>query len=93
MNTNVREQAIIDKLQRGVATYLRCGGIVNNRIKKGLLLSLPVKKIKSVNVWQSCRLEGGCLVHFVRLTTTLLHDEEFTGHREYNEKQLLSHRF
>ena len=46
MNTNVREQAIIDKLQRGVATYLRCGGIVNNRIKKGLLLSLPVKKNK-----------------------------------------------
>ena len=43
-NTNAREQAIIDKLHRGVATYLRCGGIVNNRIKKGLLLSLPVIK-------------------------------------------------
>jgi len=29
-----------------VATYLRCGVIVNNHIKKGLLLSLGVKKIK-----------------------------------------------
>jgi len=27
-----------------VATCLRCGGVVNNQIKKGLLLSLPVKK-------------------------------------------------
>ena len=25
-----------------VATYLRCGGVVNNQIKKGLLLSLGV---------------------------------------------------
>ena len=42
------KQAINDKLQgRGiVAAYLRCGGIVNNQIKKGLLLSLRVKKIK-----------------------------------------------
>jgi len=29
-----------------VATYLRCGGVVNNQIRKGLLLSLSVKKIK-----------------------------------------------
>jgi len=33
------EQAINDKLQGSVATYLRCGGVVNNQIKKGLLLS------------------------------------------------------
>jgi len=26
--------------------YLRCGGVVNNKIRKGLLLSLRVKKIK-----------------------------------------------
>jgi len=38
------KQAIKDKLQGSVATYLRCGGVVNNRIKKGLLLSLRVKK-------------------------------------------------
>jgi len=37
------KQAINDKLQGSVATYLRCGGVVNNQIKKGLLLSLWVK--------------------------------------------------
>jgi len=40
------KQAIIDKLQGSVATYLRCVGVFNNQIKKGLLLSLIVKKIK-----------------------------------------------
>ena len=39
------KQAINDKLLGSVATYLRCGGVVNNQIKKGLLLSLRVKKI------------------------------------------------
>jgi len=33
------KQAINDKLQGSVATYLRCG-VVNNQIKNGLLLSL-----------------------------------------------------
>jgi len=27
-----------------VAAYLRCGGVVNNQIKKGLLPSLVIKK-------------------------------------------------
>ena len=36
------KHAINDKLQCSVATYLRCGGGVNNQIKKGLLLSLAV---------------------------------------------------
>ena len=40
------KQAINDKLQGSVATYLRCGGVVTNQIKKGLLLSLWVKEIK-----------------------------------------------
>jgi len=31
--------AINDKLQGSVATHLRCGGVVNNQIEKGLLLS------------------------------------------------------
>ena len=31
------KQAINDKLQGIVATYFRCGGVVNNQIKKGLL--------------------------------------------------------
>jgi len=34
------KQAINDKLQGSVATYLRCGKDVNIQIKTGLLLSL-----------------------------------------------------
>ena len=34
------KQAINNKLQGIAATYLKCGGVVNNQIKKGLLLSL-----------------------------------------------------
>ena len=34
------KQAINDKLHGSVATHLRCGGVVNNRIKKVLLLSV-----------------------------------------------------
>jgi len=34
------KQAINDKLQSSVATYLKCGVVFNNQIKKGLLLSL-----------------------------------------------------
>ena len=45
------KQAINDKLQGSVATYLKCGGVVNNQLKKGLLLSLWVKTLlKSVNI-------------------------------------------
>jgi len=33
---------------------------------------------KSVNISQSYKQERGCLVHFVRLVTTLLKDEEST---------------
>ena len=40
------KQANNDKLRDSVATCLRCGGVVNNQIKIGLLLSLWVKKIK-----------------------------------------------
>ena len=36
------KQAINDKLQGSAATCLRCGGVVNNQIKKGLLLSVWV---------------------------------------------------
>jgi len=58
---NVRKQAIPDKLQGTVATYLS-GRVLNNQIKKGLLLSLSVKKIKigeylaSKDVVVSCTL-------------------------------------
>ena len=47
------KQAINDKLQGSVATYLRGGWVVNNQIRKGLLLSLWVKKLKSANTWKS----------------------------------------
>jgi len=45
-NFNDRKQAINDKLQASVSTYLtlRCGGVANNQVKKGLLLRLSVKK-------------------------------------------------
>ena len=36
------EQTNNDKLQGSVATYLRCGVVVNNQIKKSLLMSLTV---------------------------------------------------
>jgi len=39
------KHAINNKLQGSVATYLRFGGVVNNQIKKRLLLSLRVKFI------------------------------------------------
>jgi len=39
------KQAINDKLQGSVATYLRCGGVVINQIKKGLLMSVFEKII------------------------------------------------
>jgi len=38
------KQATNDKLQDSVATCLRCGGVFNNQIKKGSLLSLHVEK-------------------------------------------------
>jgi len=53
------KQAINNKLQGSVAAYLRCGGVVNNQIKKGLLLSVRVKKIfKSVNIFPLIWLGG-----------------------------------
>jgi len=69
------KQAINDKLQGSVATYLRCGGIVNKQIKKGLLLSQWVKTFsKSVNIWQRYRQERDCLMRFARLANALLKD-------------------
>jgi len=56
------KQAVKDKLQCSVATYLRCGGVINNQIKKGLLLSLRVKK-KLFKKLQSYKQERDCLVH------------------------------
>ena len=75
---NIKKQATNDALPGSVATYLRCGGVVNNQIKKGLLLTLSVKKkSKFVNIWQSYKQEGGCLVH---LANTLLKVKESARH-------------
>jgi len=68
-NINVTKQAINDELQGSVATYVKCGGVVNNQIKKCLLLSLSVI-FKSVNISQSYKQGRGCFVHFARLATT-----------------------
>jgi len=71
------KQAINDKLQGSVATYLRCVGVVNNQIKKGFWLSLRLKNMsKSVNIWQSYKQQRGCSMHFARLTNTLLKDKK-----------------
>jgi len=42
------KHAINDKLQGSVAIYLRCDGVVNSQIRKGLLMSVPVNFKKSV---------------------------------------------
>jgi len=62
------KQAINDKLQGIVATYLSCCEVVNNQIKKGLFLSLWMKTVlKSVNIWHSYKQERDCFVQFLRL--------------------------
>jgi len=67
------KQAINDKLQGNVATCLKCGGVVNDQIKKGVYEWIF---FKSVNIWQTYKQEHGCLMHFARLANTLLKDEE-----------------
>jgi len=64
------KQPIDNKLQGSVAKYLRCGGVVNNQIEKGLglLLSLSGFFFKSVNNFgKSYKQERGCLMRFLRL--------------------------
>ena len=71
------KQAINDKLQGSVATYLRCGGIVNNQMKKSLLLSLRVWIFLIGEYLAKLQARArGCLVHFARPTNTLLTDGE-----------------
>ena len=67
---------INNNLQGSVATHLAYGGVVNNQIKNGLLLSLSVKKIKIGEYLAKLPARSGCIVHFVHLATTLLKDEE-----------------
>jgi len=51
------KQTINDKLQGSMATYLRCGGVVNNQIKKGLLLSLEWIKSPYILLFGGLALE------------------------------------
>ena len=68
------KQAINDKLRGSVATYLRCGGVFNNQIKRFIAESVSDRCFfKSVNIWQSYTQERDCLVH---LASTLLKDGE-----------------
>jgi len=60
------KQAINDKLQGSVATYWRCCGVVNNQIRKSLLL-IQWFFFKSVNIWPSYKQERDYVVHFHRL--------------------------
>jgi len=57
----MRKQAINNKLQSGVPTYSTSGAIVNNCIKKGSLVILPVKKIKFVML--QARKYLSCALH------------------------------
>jgi len=61
------KQAIKNKLQGSVATYLRCSGVVNNQIKKGVIAESVWIVFKSVNIWQNYKQERGYLVHVLRL--------------------------
>ena len=55
-NNNAVKQAINDKVQGSVVTYLRCGGVVNNQIKKKFLNRWIFGKVTSNNVVASCTL-------------------------------------
>jgi len=50
-----------------IQTKLRCGGVVNNLISNALLLhvSLPLKKITQMIIWQSYKQQVSCLLHSV----------------------------
>jgi len=62
------KQAINDKLQGNVAKYLRCGcgKVVNNQIRKGLLLSLWLKIFLNRNYLANYKQERDCFVYFLR---------------------------
>ena len=47
-------------------------GVVDNQIKKRFIAESASIFFKSVNIWQSYEQDGGCLVHFMCLATTLL---------------------
>ena len=102
MSDNERQsqtvEVINDKLRGKVVTCLRCGGIINNRIKKRLLLNPLVKRF-FLNQWMfgkvmgkrsvvSCTIffniqQWGCQAHKVYETTTFLLVTLPNSHRFY----------
>jgi len=71
------KQAIYDKFQGSVATYLRWGGVVNNQINKGLLLSMRVKNNFKIGEYLAkFQAKTWLSVALVRLANTLLKDVE-----------------
>ena len=65
-NLKVKRILISAKSQGSVAARFRCGGLFICYLTMYLLLRLIVKKIKSVNTWQSYRQKINCLVCPVR---------------------------
>jgi len=59
------KQAINDNLPGSVAAFLRCGGIVSDKIKKGLLLSLHVSEF-FFRIGEYLAVTGGGLVRRAR---------------------------
>jgi len=59
------KQAINDKLQGSVATYLTYGGLLLTKLRRYIVECVSEFFFKSVNIWQ----ERGCLMHFARLAS------------------------
>ena len=57
------KQAVNDKLQGSVATYLRCGKDANIQINSGLLLSLRMNYFFSIGEYLSKLQAKACLSH------------------------------
>jgi len=53
---NIDVSKTSDRLPYSVATYLRCGGLLITKLRK-VYCWVWVKKIKSVNIWQSYKQE------------------------------------
>ena len=58
-------------------------GLLIIKLRKVYLLSLRVKKLKSVNIRQSYKQERDCLVHFVRLANALIKDGESVRNKQF----------
>jgi len=76
-NLNAIKQAINDKLQGSAATKLTFGVNVYNQIKKGLLPSLPVKKMLKIGEYFGNVTSNNMVVSCTLfLATTLLKQTE-----------------